>query len=158
MVQSSKLTKSFGFILSSFIVALVIAVNVYPVWTWQRQLSLEEAPTVRGEVVSKGSSTSTKGTPSYWVTYTYEAPETDGTLKSFQVELDVESHIYQQVSEGTKIIVHYLPSDPSVSNIHNNSMSLSYWFVICVLVDGFFLFITFIILRDVIRKRRENQS
>ncbi len=154
MAISRKLKDVAGYLWLSFILALAILVNVYPVWRWHRQRTLDAAPTVHGQVLRKSSNTSTRGTPSYWVTYTYEARGPGGRSKSYEADQIVQPHIYDQAREGSEITVHYLPSDPSVSSIDGNFYSMGYWFLACIIVDCFFLFIVFVILRDVVRRRR----
>ncbi len=121
------------------IVALIAGLNGVTVWKWHRIETLRNAPTVEGRVQGRYASTSTRGTPSYSVRYSYEVTGEDGESQSFEVSRLVEPDVYDRATEGGVITVHYLPSSPRVSAPAGTPYSLSYWVLACVVIDGIFL-------------------
>jgi len=118
-----------------FFGALLVGLNAVTVWKWHRQQTLLDAPTVQGVVLGKYMGTSTKGTPSYSVRYSYEVSGTDGQPQSYEVSNLVAPDTYQQAAEGNSITVRYLLSKPSVSDV-GTPRSLSYWYACCLILDG----------------------
>ncbi len=141
-----------GFFVIGGIIALAVALNVYGCWRYQRQAAFDKAPEVRGEVVGRSVSSSTKGTPYYTLRYQYEAPEPTGRQRSYESTAEVQADIYQRYPEGSELPVRYLPEEPSISNVPGNTpQSLYFLGVALVLVDGFFTWIGLVVLRDGIR-------
>ncbi len=139
-------------------VALVASPNLYTYWKWRRVNTLKNAPTVRGEVLGKVSTTSTRGTPSYSVRYAYEAPAPDGSQRRYEDSQRVEARIFRAARKGNEIAVHYLPADPSVSSLESRWPAQEYWLAACGLIDGLFIFFLFRIIRAELKARRSQST